>query len=914
MKFLRHDLLYKFMEIAISLKYLEEHVNILPRMDEADTQLFLDQESDFALEVLFQIFHRNDLFMIPNDKNYVVELKAKVQDRPYQENIPGLAMLGIRELDLIFKRKEKFSFGGASNCVTNVMTGTLCADNSNAQMTTMHIPRFDDLPGSMEKSTKFTKYSQETWLPMMQSLMKLLACAVGFPGDSEWSIQRCSPLRRLKMCSELIREFQRTPVWFDKTREKVIDPISLELSPILVDLFSSLVYVQDHDNQCPYAISFEPAEREFLLYIFKLTGVHTVTDLINNNKNLVSQEKQRAWQLLMEGTLQIRSYPDWHWRHYDKLRVKVHKVVQTATSLFLRFGHELLAEMYPQFSKLVVSDSSTNAFWQKMQEKSILDCMQQDVSPGLVGQHFYAWRNNNQFETLQIDAIKDAIQTLNPDALSIAVQDLTVFDLAGLHSPQNFQKLLSNHESALNPLQEVIDAEGEQLDIFYMDGRSFDAMIEKKMELVQILYNQGCHLNALFPMSKQQIGEPVQSGNGDKMPGALMTFLTRWDKKYQSFMDDHSEILDKARQTFMNLGAVTTPDSCFLFERGCFNLQLEELRDTWRDQEVISARKAMVDMMESRSNTSIFADDGIFFASAQHGNVYTERPPQKITMDQVDQRAKFELKLLGRTYISYGMYIHVKPYPPKTYVFIRSLQQLAVVVSHEKNPSTFGVDQVMYTVQLYSTKTNPNPLEKKIQVSNYDVEIRNVMQGERVMVTNPESEFFDKPAMITFYPFDEKLGVYEYKLDVVFSDEEHSLAKTHSFMREDFEHVPIPIGTFVRYTPPYQVMYGVIQSCVLTNNTSFEYQLAIYKPAFQQEVTVDNTSYRIQIKPIPNNSRVQYIENGSPYYGQFGRIEKSNFFSYRTQMYTYDIVLDNEGVLINDVAAHDLQLEELASM
>ena len=379
-------------------------------------------------------------------------------------------------------------------------------------------------------------------------------------------------------------------------------------------------------------------------------------------------------------------------------------------------------------------------------------------------------------------------------------------------------------------------------------------------------------------------------------------------------MDDHSEILDQARQTFMNLGAVTTPDSCFLFERGSFNLQLEELRDTWRDQEVIRARKAMFDVMESRRNTSIFATDGIFFASAQHGNVYTERPPQKKTRDQVDQRAKFELKLLGRTYISYGMYIHVKPYPPKTYVFIRSLQQLAVVVSHEKNPSTFGVDQVMYTVQLYSTKTNPNPLEKKIQVSNYDVEIRNVMQGERVMVTNPESEFFDKPAMITFYPFDEKLGVYEYKLDVVFSDEEHSLAKTHSFMREDFEHVPIPIGTFVRYTPPYQVMYGVIQSCVLTNNTSFEYQLAIYKPAFEQEVTVDNTSYRIQIKPIPNNSRVQYIENGSPYYGQFGRIEKSNFFSYRTQMYTYDIVLDNEGVLINDVAAHDLQLEELASM
>ena len=33
---LRNDLLYKFMEIAISLKYLEEHVNILPRMDEAD--------------------------------------------------------------------------------------------------------------------------------------------------------------------------------------------------------------------------------------------------------------------------------------------------------------------------------------------------------------------------------------------------------------------------------------------------------------------------------------------------------------------------------------------------------------------------------------------------------------------------------------------------------------------------------------------------------------------------------------------------------------------------------------------------------------------------------------------------------------------------------------------------------------
>ena len=151
-----------------------------------------------------------------------------------------------------------------------------------------------------------------------------------------------------------------------------------------------------------------------------------------------------------------------------------------------------------------------------------------------------------------------------------------------------------------------------------------------------------------------------------------------------------------------------------------------------------------------------------------------------------------------------------------------------------KNPSTFEVDQVMYTVQLASTKTNPNPLEKKIQVSNYDVEIGTLcrVNGSWSPTLNQN---FDKPAMITFHPFDEKLGVYEYNLDVVFSDEEHSFADTHSFMREDFEHVPIPIGTFVRYTPPYEVMYGVIQSCVLTNNTSFEYQLAIYNPAFQRE-------------------------------------------------------------------------------
>ena len=89
-----------------------------------------------------------------------------------------------------------------------------------------------------------------------------------------------------------------------------------------------------------------------------------------------------------------------------------------------------------------------------------------------------------------------------------------MFDLAGLHSPQNFEKLLSNHESALNPLQEVIDAESEEIGIFYTDDHSFDAMIKNGTQ--QILYNQGCHLNALFQVSKQQVGGPVQSGNRDK--------------------------------------------------------------------------------------------------------------------------------------------------------------------------------------------------------------------------------------------------------------------------------------------------------------------------------------------------------------------------------------------------------------
>ena len=68
--------------------------------------------------------------------------------------------------------------------------------------------------------------------------------------------------------------------------------IPVELSPILVDLFSSLVYVQDHDNQCPYAISFDPAEREFLLYIFN--PIEHTTDLINNNKNRRYENRERG--------------------------------------------------------------------------------------------------------------------------------------------------------------------------------------------------------------------------------------------------------------------------------------------------------------------------------------------------------------------------------------------------------------------------------------------------------------------------------------------------------------------------------------------------------------------------------------------------------------------------------------------